>query len=421
MRTLFLDCIAGMSGDMFVGALLDLGAPAESLHQELGKLGISEEFELRIARQKRQSIDGVKFDVLLAHDHSHVHSHPRVHSEGADHAHDHTHDNGHEHEHEHEHGRSFRVIRDLIHASTLSEQVKRRSVAVFQRIADAEGKVHGMSAEEVHFHEVGAVDSIVDIVSGCILLESLGVERVVSSALFEGSGWVKCAHGRFPVPTPATLEILKGIPLKQIDSPLEYITPTGAAFLAELCDTFGQMPTLRIERIGYGVGTRDPADRPNVLRAILGEADQGTESVMEFRINLDDLTPELAAAAADDLRAAGALDVLLMPATMKKGRPGFVLVALCSESMFASLSRLAFASTGTLGMRFERVSRLTLDRSFRDVQTAFGSVRIKDGSRDGQRIVSAPEFEACRELARQTGVGVRDVFLAAQAAAQQQE
>ena len=370
MKALYLDCISGISGDMMVGALLDLGVKPSALEWELGKLHIGD-FHMHYDRAKRKDIEGVKFDIHggathvehgahqheCGHDHGHSHEHGHEHShecghghgeeghvhhhhehdhdpehkhahapaEGHaalkhthehehaqedhahthghshgehshnhdhdhgdeccghghshehghtdEHAHEHAHEHGHSHEHEHghEHGRTHREIRALIEASDLSPFVKKHALGIFRRIAEAEGKIHGMSVEDVHFHEVGAFDSIADIVLSCVGIEALGVEKVFVSALHDGHGTVKCAHGIFPVPAPATMEILKGIPLGQIDEPHELITPTGAGIAAEFAAGFGLMPAIKIERIGYGLGTRELANRPNVLRAVLGE------------------------------------------------------------------------------------------------------------------------------------------------------
>ncbi len=302
MRVLFLDCFSGISGDMTVGALCDLGIKPSTFEWELSKLEIGD-FHMHFERSKRQEIEGVKFGIhagsththdqdeeqdehgqIHAHAHDHGHEHGNTHEHEHDdhehghahehehgHAHEHEHGHAHEHEHEHEHGRSYAEIRALIEASDLSEFVKKHALGIFHRIAVAEAKIHGKSVEDIGFHEVGALDSIADIVLACVGIEELGVEKVFVGPLADGHGWIDCAHGRFPVPAPATLEILRGIPVAQIDEPFEFITPTGAAIVAEFSQGSGPMPRLQIERIGYGVGTRDLASRPNVLRAVVGE------------------------------------------------------------------------------------------------------------------------------------------------------
>ena len=266
MKTLYLDIFSGISGDMFIGALIDLGVDARQLERELKKLKLGG-YHLHVARKQTSGIAGVKFDVHLtdAHEHHHGH-HP-------DHSHDHHH--GHD-RHHHDENRTFAEIKKLVAKSKLSAWVKKKSVAVFQRIAEAEGKIHGLPPEKVHFHEVGAVDSIVDIAGACIALEMLGKPRVLAAPVIEGTGWVDCAHGRFPVPAPATLAILgaRGIGVTQCDEPHELVTPTGAALLAEFVENFGPMQSLVAEKIGFGLGTRDNQTRPNVLRAVLGKSDK---------------------------------------------------------------------------------------------------------------------------------------------------
>jgi pyridinium-3,5-bisthiocarboxylic acid mononucleotide nickel chelatase len=286
MRILYLDCFSGISGDMTVGALCDLGVKPSTFEWELSKLQIGE-FHMHFERAQRKNIEGVRFNIHSgathageeAAGHEHAHEHGTHAHEGHSHEHapaDDEHHHHDEHDHEdhdqaHAHGRNHREIRALIEASDLSLFVKRHALGIFQRIAQAEGKIHGMPAAEVHFHEVGALDSIADIISACAGLESLGVEKVFVSSLHDGHGWIDCAHGRFPIPAPATLEILTGIALGQIDEPHELVTPTGAAIVAEFGVAFGRMPVMRVEKIGYGVGSRDLASRPNVLRAVLGE------------------------------------------------------------------------------------------------------------------------------------------------------
>ena len=299
MKTLFLDCFSGISGDMTVGALVDLGVKPSALEWELSKLDLGD-FHMHFEREQRQNIEGVKFGIhegaththaqdehehhhCCGHDHDHDHGHAHhEHGEqhhGHAHEHGHAHDHGHgaevhEHAHQHHphvHGRSHAQIRALIEASELSPFVKKHALGIFQRIAVAEGKIHGMPPADVTFHEVGALDSIADIVCACVGLEALGVEKVFVSSLHEGRGTIECAHGTFPLPAPATLEILAGIPLSQIDEPHELITPTGAAIVAEFGAAFGPMPKMKPEKIGYGVGTRHLDARPNVLRAVLGE------------------------------------------------------------------------------------------------------------------------------------------------------
>jgi hypothetical protein len=410
MRVVYFDCFSGISGDMTVGALRDLGVEESVFHEALAALGLGDEIHAHFRRDARQGISGWKFDV-------HAHSHSPLHPAGHSHPHDHSTFHVHEPGHDHSHGRSYREIRTLLEASALTDSVKARALAVFHRIALAEGRIHGVPPDDVGFHEVGAADSLADIVAACAGLDALGVDRVVASRLVEGSGWVDCAHGKFPLPAPATLEILAGIPLRQIEDTTEMITPTGAAILAEFASEFGPLPEMRVERTGYGVGTRDTAPRPNVLRAVLGEcaetSEAETDEVTQIETNIDDLTPELAGATMERLFAAGALDVFFTAAQMKKNRPGFLLTVLATEESAASLARILLTETSAFGVRLHRCRRLKLRREFRDVETPYGPVRIKLGFLGDELVQAAPEYESCRETARQAGVSVKDVHLAA--------
>lgn len=387
---------------MAVGALCDLGVDPELLRAELGKLGLDDEFHIQLSRQVRCGIEGAKFDVHLQ-EHSQPHKYILQPQDRRT------------------HGRTFAAIRELIERSDLSPFVKERGVAVFLRIAVAEGKIHGLPPDEVHFHEVGAADSIVDIVAFCVALEALGIPRVLASPLVEGTGFITCAHGKFPLPAPATLEILAGIPVRQVGEAGEFITPTGAALLAEFAESFARMPALAAERIGYGAGTRDTPHRPNVLRAILGKAsDPGGEesdSVTELETNLDDLSPELVAAAATRLLSAGALDVFVTPIQMKKSRPGFRLTVLTEPARADEFARMILCETSAFGVRMHDCRRVKLRREMTSVETTFGPVAIKNGWLGGELVQSAPEFESCRLAAEANGVPVRRVYEAASRAA----
>lgn len=443
MKTLYLDLFSGISGDMLVGALLDLGADLARLERELAGLGVGG-YHLHAERRLKAGISGIKFEVHLeagdtspaatasaaapAHDPAHAHSHAGAgpHAPPAAHTpHTHTAPTPAEHATP-AHGRDFAAIRDLLAGSRLSPWVKTTATAVFRRIAEAEGQIHQQPPECVHFHEVGAVDSIVDIVGACLALEQLGRPRVLASAVVDGTGWVRCAHGRFPVPTPATVAILaaRGVTLSQCTEPHELVTPTGAALLAELAETFGPLHEFRLERIGYGLGTRELQSRPNVLRALWGETaaaaspphDWETDTVAVLETNLDDVTPELLAHAAARALAAGALDVFHLPALMKKGRPGTLLTVLCPETEADRLTALLLTETSAFGVRRTRAERRKLRRDFVTVPTPFGPVTVKRGWLDGRVVQIAPEFESCRQAAEQAGVPLQQVYDAARAA-----
>ena len=439
MKVLYLDIFSGISGDMFLGALLDLGVDAHQFEHELEKLQV-DGYHLHISRQEKSGIAGIKFDVHLAdeHDHEHGHSH-HDHDHDHDHDHGHHHDHGHSHshehaprktEHEHHHhdeNRTFTEIKQLISKSPLSDWVKKKSIAVFQRIADAEGKIHGKPPEQVHFHEVGAVDSIVDIVGACVALEMLGKPRVLSAPVVEGTGWINCAHGRFPIPAPATLAILgaRGVAVTQCDEPQELVTPTGAALLAELVENFGPMQGLVAEKIGFGLGTRTNKTRPNVLRAVLGTSnselrtpnselhDWETDTIAVLETNLDDISAEILGNFVERALAAGALDVFHTPIQMKKNRPGVLLTVLCAEADADKFSEMILRETSAFGVRCHSAQRRKLRREFTTVKTPFGEVTVKIGKLDGKIVQAAPEFESCKKVADQAKVPLKIVYEAA--------
>ena len=416
MKTLYLDIFSGISGDMFIGALIDLGVDARQLERELKKLKLGG-YHLHVARKQTSGIAGVKFDVHLtdAHEHHHGH-HP-------DHSHDHHH--GHD-RHHHDENRTFAEIKKLVAKSKLSAWVKKKSVAVFQRIAEAEGKIHGLPPEKVHFHEVGAVDSIVDIVGACIALEMLGKPRVLAAPVIEGTGWVDCAHGRFPVPAPATLAILgaRAIGVTQCDEPHELVTPTGAAVLAEFVENFGLMQNLVAEKIGFGLGTRDNQTRPNVLRVTLGESrvegrgsrakseerDWETDRVAVLETNLDDVSGEILGHFVETALTAGALDVFHTPIQMKKNRPGVLLTILCAETDADKFSEMILRETSAFGVRRTMAERRKLRREFTKIKTPYGDVTVKIGRLDGKVVQAAPEFESCKKLAVRAKIPLKRIY-----------
>lgn len=431
MQTLYLDIFSGISGDMFLGALLDLGVDFRELERGLRRLQL-DGYHLHVSRGSKSSIVGTKFDVHLEAGHGHDHGPGTDCGHGCHHDHDHSHSHPHSHgasgEHGHDHGdsRDFAAIRQLIQASPLSDWVKERSLAVFRRIAVAEGKIHGVPPERVHFHEVGAVDSIVDIVGACLALELLGKPRVLAAPVVEGTGWVRCAHGRFPVPTAATLEILgaRGVPVSQCEEPHELVTPTGAALLAEFAESFAPMSGLVARKVGYGLGTRDNRTRPNVLRAVLAEGpeaaaehDWETDTIAVLETNLDDVSGEVLGHFVESTLKAGALDVFHTPIQMKKNRPGVVLTVLCQTADADRFTERLLRHTSAFGVRRTLAERRKLRREFIRVKTDFGEVPVKIGRLDGEAVQVAPEFDACRDKAVQAGVPVRTVLAAAEAAA----
>lgn len=393
MRVLYFDCFSGISGDMTVGALCDLGVAPQRFAGELAKLGVPE-LKARFAQDQRGGIAGQRF---IVDDPS-----------PADHG----------------HHRTYADIRALLAASALDEPVKRRALAVFARLARAEAKIHGVALDAVHFHEIGALDSLADIVGTCIGLAALGVGRVVAAPPPAGRGWTECSHGRIPLPAPATLEILAGIPVLPADEEFEFVTPTGAAILAEFAVSFGPPPAMTIGRIGYGIGSRELPGRPNVLRLIVGEtadadetaAGYAADTMVMIETNLDDLSPELAGPLIDRLLAAGAVDAFLTPVQMKKNRPGILLSALCDESKVRAVADAVFAESSAFGLRFHRVDRLKLARDFTAVATPYGEITVKIGRRGTEVLQVAPEFESCRAAADRCQIPLRRVYEAALAA-----
>lgn len=410
MRHLYLDIFSGISGDMFLGALLDLGVEFKALERELKRLNLSG-YHLHYFRGQKSGIEGVKFDVhvdaeLGAHDHVH---------EGSGGAH---------RPHDHSHGtcRDHAAIRELIQASPLSDWVKQRALSVFERIATAEGKIHGVPPERVHFHEIGGVDSIVDIVGTCIGLEMLGCPEVSASPVVEGTGWVKCAHGMFPIPTAATLEILgaRGIAVTQCVEPHELVTPTGAALLAEFAIRVGPMQSVVGTRVGYGLGTRDNRTRPNLVRAILWDDasvatahDWETDTIAILETNLDDVSGELLGQVLEKALRLGALDAFHTPIQMKKNRPGVIFTILSLPEAADQFCELLLTETSAFGIRRTHAERRKLPRSFTEVKTEYGRVKIKLGSWQGKIIQVAPEFESARGVAAMAGVPCKAVMEAA--------
>ena len=420
MNTLFLEPFSGISGDMFLGALLDLGVDAGALTRELGHLKVAG-WHLHATRKTKAGLSGVWANVHLDHAPGHDHAHPHEpvpenhHAVGHEHPHDHGTD--------HAEPRDFAAIRTLIMTSPLNAWVRERAVAVFSRIAAAEGKIHGLPPEAVHFHEVGAVDSIVDIVGACLGLDLLGRPRVLSAPVVEGSGTVRCAHGLLPVPAPATLEILRarGIPFTQCEEAYELVTPTGAALLAEFAESFGPLRDVVVQRVGYGLGTRENRTRPNVLRACLCQPaaaevtphDWQTDAIAMLETNLDDISGEVLGQLVPKALAAGALDVFHTPIQMKKNRPGVLLTVLCAPAQADRFTELLLRETSSFGVRRTVAERRKLRREFTKVATPFGEVSVKLGLLNGGVVQAAPEFEPCRALAEQAGVPVRVVIEAA--------
>lgn len=429
MKVLYYDLFCGISGDMNLGALIDLGVDVAYLKKELKKLNIDEEFDLLVKTDMKHGISGTKADVVLfnqagheedhnhhGHDTSHKHSHDESHSHP--HPHDEKHEDNHSHSHRHnethshEH-RTFATIRDMINQSGLSESVKTLSIEIFRLIAVAEGKVHGKPVDEVHFHEVGATDSIVDIVGGAICIDALKVDKIMASTVQVGGGFVRCAHGKMPVPAPATAEILKGVPIQYNVVPFETTTPTGAAILKAVVSEYTDQHTFTIHKVGYGLGNKD-FDIPNITRVYLGEiADQSKDLLVEEQFvmscNIDDMSGELYGYIEPKLFEAGALDVYKTAIIMKKGRPATKLSLLFKGEHRAELQKILFEETTTAGVRESKVTKYMMQRTSEDIDTSYGRVSVKHLWLEGAIVKSKPEYEACLALAQTHNVSIRDI------------
>jgi uncharacterized protein (TIGR00299 family) protein len=438
MRIAYLDCFAGIAGDMFLGALMDAGVPPQVLHDATAALGVGA--SLKIEKVDRSGISCTKVHVLdrdrLAEQSQHIHTHrPETqHQHKTGHAHEHPHavpdapTHSHDPARPHTHGRSLTAIRLLIQGAALAEPVKLTAIHAFELLGASEARIHNVPVDEIHFHEVGAVDAIVDIVAASAGIHHLNVGAWHCSPINVGSGTVVCAHGTFPVPAPATADLLRGFPTYSAHVQKELVTPTGAALLRVLDPIFGPQPAMRVEQIGYGAGTRNPTGFPNVVRLSVGDAADVAEipvqsqeaTVTVIETALDDLSPQVLAHVAEAALALGALDVMLTPVIMKKGRPGTLLTVLCNPSDSAALERLILSETSTLGLRIREDRRSCLDRHYATVSTPYGEIRIKIGSLAGETLNAAPEFEDCRAAAARHRTPVKQVQQAAIAAYMQQ-
>lgn len=390
MKILYLDCPTGISGDMFLASMIDLGVDRRRILGELKKLPIDpSEIKITVRKAVRHSIQGYTFRVNLKRTHIH---------------------------------RTFKEIKKIIRMSGLAADVKNLSLDIFTRIAEAEGKVHGISPEKVHFHEVGAMDSIIDIVGAAIAISALGVERVYCSPLPLGSGWADTMHGRIPIPAPATVEILKGVPTASSDIPFELTTPTGAAIAVTLSTGFGAMPGMTIAQTGYGAGKKDFHEAANLLRAVVGEttcapspsgATSGSENLVMLETNIDDMNPQVAGYLSEKLLNAGALDVYYTPVQMKKSRPGVLLNVLTSPDKKEELLELIFTESTSIGIRSYSVERHCLKRFMKKTTTRYGTVRLKVSTYKNKTVNVQPEYEDCKLLAEKKKVPLKNVMEAA--------
>ena len=430
MRVAYLECFSGISGDMFLGALVDAGVPPHLLEQTVEALKVGARLE--ISRVMRSGISATKVDVWVdgekdlpreeywAKQNEHAAS-----ARDDDHAHEHEHHHEHQHAHEqdhpkqshgHSHGRGLVEIWEIIGRSGISDTARKNAASIFEALGGAEAKIHATSIEEVHFHEVGAVDAIVDVVCAAVGAEALGVDEIICSPLNVGGGMVQCAHGTFPVPAPATVELLKDAPVYSSGVQAELVTPTGAAIVKTLARRFAAFPNMKIEKSGYGAGARDFPGYPNVVRLTVGEAAStlaaktASDTVTVLEANLDDLNPQVFGYVMDRLLEEGALDAFGMPVQMKKNRPGTLLTVLCKPEDSARLTQLIFTETTTLGVRRREEVRQTLARRWESVVTPWGEVRIKIASMNGTVTNYAPEYEDCRRIAAEHHVPLKAVI-----------
>jgi uncharacterized protein (TIGR00299 family) protein len=385
MRTLYFDCFAGASGDMILGALVGVGVEPRSLVEQLSLLNVSG-YEIDFETVDRSGISATHARVRTAHEHAHRH---------------------------------LGDILKIIDESRLSDGVKDRAARIFSRLGEAEAHIHNVPIERIHFHEVGALDAIIDVVGACIGFELLGIERFVCSELHVGSGMVEMAHGRFPIPPPAVAELLKDVPVYSSDIKGELVTPTGAAIISTVCREYGALPKMKIERIGYGAGTREYQKFPNVLRMMIGDDATAEvfndERLLMVETNIDDMSPQIYGHLMERAFASGALDCYFTPVQMKKNRPGVLVSILCRPSERDAVCELLLSETTTLGVRFFEVQRRSLAREIVKVETEFGAIDVKVARMNGRILKGMPEYEQCREAAQKANVSLQRVEQAAHA------
>jgi len=379
MRIAYFDCFSGISGDMFLGALIDAGLDIEALRQELAKLKL-DNFQISAKKVVKQNIASMQFHVAYQEERQHRH---------------------------------LRHLNEIVDQSDLSEDIKNSAKEIFLKIAQAEAKIHNMPVEKVHFHEVGAIDTIVDVVGALVGIKLLGIEKIYSSRLNVGSGFVTFSHGTFPVPAPATAEILKGVPTYATNSQGELVTPTGAAIITTLTADFGDMPEMITESIGYGAGSKD-LEQPNVLRVFIGKSadkkDEDSESIYVVETNIDDMNPQWYEHVMERLLQNGALDAFLTNTLMKKNRPGILLTMLCREADLDNLIRIVFTETTSIGVRIRKESRRVLTRTIEKVETPYGVIRIKYSKLNGEIVNAMPEYEDMKKIARERKISLKKLY-----------
>jgi uncharacterized protein (TIGR00299 family) protein len=396
MKILYYDCFCGISGDMNLAALLDIGVPSEYLIEEISKLKLNSEYRIKIEIAVKYGITGTRVDVI--YDEEHTHTHGEVHN--------HSHAKTHEH-----HTRNLKDIENIINSSSLKDKVKKISLNMFMRVAEAEAKVHGKDLYEVHFHEVGAIDSIIDMVGAAICIDYLEVDKIMASPIQVGGGFVKCAHGLMPVPAPATVEILKNIPINTGIVPFETTTPTGAAILAANVQEYTGNIDFSIKKVAYGIGHRD-LEIPNVLRVYFGEEEKSEEIEEQYILetNIDDMNPEFYGYVEEKLFEKGALDVYKTAIFMKKGRPGVKLSVLVNDTSEQNILEVIFKETTSIGVRKYKVEKIMLSREFSKAKTQYGDITIKKSYYKGKLIKYKPEYEECRIIAKEKNIAIEKVY-----------
>jgi pyridinium-3,5-bisthiocarboxylic acid mononucleotide nickel chelatase len=393
MKTLYFDCFAGASGNMILGALVALGVDKQKLIEQIKLLNVSD-FEIEFSRKDKSGISAVHAEVKTTHEHAHRHLH---------------------------------TIEKIINESSLADSIKKRAVEIFTNLARAEAKIHGIEIEKVHFHEVGAMDAIIDVVGACVGFELLNIEKFVCSKIHVGSGFAKMAHGTFPIPPPAVAELLAGAPVYSTEIEGELITPTGAAIISTVCDSYGQIPEMRIERTAYGAGTREYKDFPNALRLILGNAENyelritnyesgkdqkpktKNQKLLLIETNIDDLSPQILGFVMEQAFELGCLDCWFTPIQMKKNRPATLVSILCEKTKREILTELLYTETSTLGVRVSEIERDCLRREIVQIETEFGKINVKIAKLNGKIVNAKPEYDQIRKIALQSKKSLREI------------
>ena len=400
MKTLYFDCSSGISGNMTLGALLEIVGDDNYLLQELKKLNV-DGYKIEISNKVKNGITGKYVDVILDDEHHHEHEH--------EHIHEHSHEHEHEHEHHHSH-RNLNDVNEIIDKSSIDEKSKDLAKRIFLRVAKAESKVHNKPLEEVHFHEVGAIDSIVDIVGTAILINKINPDKILSSVVNDGYGFIECAHGTMAVPVPATTEIFanSNVKFRQIDVDTELVTPTGAAIIAELAEDFTTLPAMVTRKIGWGAGYKD-LKIPNVLKVYYGDMDKPNENFVVMETNIDDCSGEILGHTEELLFKAGALDVFFTPIFMKKNRPAYRMTVACRKEDMLNLQKIIFRETTTIGIRYRTEFRTELERENTEVDTKYGKIKVKKVENNGETYIY-PEYESLKEVASKNNVPLKELY-----------